>query len=278
MTTRTQHDWRRFIRLYDTGMTPLYACKADQRFSYRLYVPESFNPEGAGLHPVVVDVHGTWREDHRSFFKGFCDRNNAILFAPIFPASIIEPGEMDSYKFMEHHGIRFDLLLIEMLREASARYRFDWDKLLFFGFSGGAQYVHRFLYFHPELPFAASIAAPGSVTLCDTSLGWWRGIADLKERFNRTYEPEAIKSVRIQCLVGSRDTDVSEITVKPTDRDWCEGANDAGRTRIERTRTLAKSYRAIGSDCEFLLVDGVGHEYGPLILAACSFFEAALKE
>lgn len=268
--------WRRFIRLYDTGLTPVHACAADQRFAYRLYVPRSFDPEGAERHAVLVDVHGTWREDHRPEFAEFCERHGVVLFAPLFPASVIEPGEMDSYKFIAFHDIRFDLLLLEMLREVTPRYRLDWGRLLLFGFSGGAQFAHRFLYLHPGVPRAVSLAAPGSVTLPDPGLAWWRGVGDLEARFGRRFDPGALRGMAVQCLVGAEDTDVQEITVRPGQRDWCEGANDAGPTRVARARTLCDAMRRAGLDSRLDLVPGAAHEVERLIPDACRFFAQIL--
>ena len=48
------------LGFYETGATPLFACQADQRFSYCLYVPQSYRPEGAPLELAVL-VHGTGR-------------------------------------------------------------------------------------------------------------------------------------------------------------------------------------------------------------------------
>ena len=44
-----------------------------------------------------------------------------------------------------------------------------------FGFSGGAQFAHRFLYIHPGRLRAVSLGAPGLVTMLDETRAWWVG-------------------------------------------------------------------------------------------------------
>ena len=44
-------------------------------------------------------------------------------------------------------------------------------------------------------------------------------------------------------IVGAEDTETWEITIKPGDAAWMEGANDAGRTRIDRLATLEGQLR-----------------------------------
>ena len=57
-------------QMYERGATPAYACRADPRFSYCLYVPPSFDAEPAG-HALVVAMHGSGRtmEGYRDAFR-----------------------------------------------------------------------------------------------------------------------------------------------------------------------------------------------------------------
>ncbi|MFC1414023.1 hypothetical protein ACEZCY_32760 [Streptacidiphilus sp. N1-12] len=68
-----------------TGRTPLFACQADQWFSYCLYVPHDIDTTRP--HPLVVTVHGTERDatGYRDGFAAFADTHRRIVLAPCSP-------------------------------------------------------------------------------------------------------------------------------------------------------------------------------------------------
>jgi hypothetical protein len=69
-----------------------------------------------------------------------------------------------------------------------------------------------------------------------------------------------MRSVRVQMIIGADDTDTDEITVRPDVRYFgMEGANDAGRTRIDRIQALRDSFEAHGIAVRLEAVEGVGH-------------------
>ncbi len=67
-----------------------------------------------------------------------------------------------------------------------------------------------------------------------------------------------MRRVRVQMLVGAEDTETWEITIKPGDAAWMEGANDAGRTRIDRLATLKANYEKHGIAVCHDLLPGLG--------------------
>ncbi|MFV3131102.1 hypothetical protein [Niveispirillum sp. KHB5.9] len=261
---------------YDIGRTPATACRIDQRFSYCLYVPARVveNPAAAGR--ILAVVHGTDRGNQalRDLFVPYAEATDSIILAPLFPCGIGEPQERDNYKYIDYQGIRFDLLLLDMVDEVSARYGVDAGRFDLFGFSGGAHFAHRFLYLHPSRLRALSVGAPGSPTLLDSTRPWWVGVADLEQKFAVRLNPDAMKDVRIHLVVGSDDTDTWEITHSPGSRHWMEGANDTGVTRVERLRSLAANLQANGLDARLELLPGVRHARDALSAAAIRFLEA----
>lgn len=264
---------------YERGATTYFACRADQRFGYYLYVPKAFAFEDADDYRLCAVIHGTGRAPsvYRDLFADFAETNRAVVLAPLFPAGIIEPGELSNYKFLEFHGIRYDELLLNMVEEVAARYRLSETRLLAFGFSGGGHFVHRFAYLHPEKLLALSIGAPGMVTLIDPALPWWRGIADLEERFGRRLDLEALRRVPVQMVIGAEDTETWEITIEPGERFWMEGANDAGRTRIDRIQTLKRNFEANGIAVQLDMVPGIGHNGHKLLEPVGEFFADVLR-
>jgi len=260
---------------YDFDRTTVYACQADQRFSYCLYVPAALRSlEARQRAEVLVAVHGTGRGNQamRDLFAPLADDLGLIVLAPLFPCGIGSAGERDAYKYIEGSGVRYDLLLLEMLNEVGARYGAPTDRVMLMGFSGGAHFAHRFLYLHPERLAAVSVCAPGSITRPDPDRNWWVGVKDMRERFGRELDLAAMRRVDVHLAVGGKDVETHEITHAPGGTYWMEGANDAGRTRVDRLRSLEKSLEAVGVPTQVDILEGVAHEGAPLAAAASNFF------
>ncbi len=259
---------------YDLGITLSSASQHDQRFSYCLYVPPQYTTGTAGRFKLLVAMHGSDRQHQQllSRFRAFADAHDYIILAPLFPARIADPDDLDNYKYLEFSNIRFDLALLDIVAEVAQRYGADWSKFSLFGFSGGAHFVHRFLLLHAACLDAVSIASPGSVTRIDDTHGWWVGTADLKERFGCAPDIAAMKQVAIHLAVGADDTSTKAITHPVDGPRWMKGANDAGKTRIDRLRSLLRNYQAQGLEPEFELLPGVAHQEEPLAAAAMAFF------
>src|SRR5262249_15015426 len=133
-----------------------------------------------------------------------------------------------------------------------------------------------FLYVHPERLSAASIGAPGSVTLLEDSKPWWIGTGGIASIFGRAPDIPAMRKVRVQMIVGADDVETWEITHDESSRRWMPGVNDCGRTRIDRLRALCESFRANGITVRLDLVPGVGHqEHAPALVACVEDFMAA---
>lgn len=263
---------------YDVGATPFFALQADQRVSYCLHVPKSLKDRDRSACRLIVAVHGTGRTAtaYRDGFAELAERTGSIVLAPLFPVGLIEPGELSNFKRLKFHDMRFDLLLLAMIDEVTAKYGIEPRRLLLFGFSGGGQFVHRFYTLHPGRLAAVSIGAPGNVTLLDDSRDWWVGTRNLEAEFGVGLDLAAMRRVCVQMLVGAEDTETWEITIKPGDAAWMEGANDAGRTRIDRLATLKANYERHGIAVRHDLLPGLGHAGPSALEPVIEFFEQAL--
>ena len=262
--------------VYERGMTTLFACQADQRFSYCMHVPGNYNNK----LPIVVLMHGTHRRafSYRDLFTQFSEEHGCIVMAPLFPAGIIEQGELSNYKFIKFHDIRYDHILLSMLDEVSGHYGCSNKKFFLFGFSGGAHFAHRFFYLHPERLVAVSIGAPGMVTLLDREQDWWCGVRDLEQQFGKSINIEAMKSVSVQMVIGAEDTETWEITIKPESRFWMPRVNEPGRTRLERMVSLKQSFEAAGLSVQHDIVPGIAHDGFSILEPVKKFFAGVLKE
>ena len=258
---------------YDTGCTTVYALKSDPRFSYCLYVPAT--PPTA----LVVVVHGSPRTfmAFRDRFADFGKAERALILCPLFPVGVSGDGNADGYKYLAEPGLRYDRLLLDMVEEVRARWPGTGDRFGLFGFSGGAQFVNRFLLLQPQHLWAASIAAPGSVTLVDDAADWWVGVRDLQAHFGAGLDRAALRRVPVQTLVGAADLETQEVTHRPGGRYWMAGANDAGATRPQRLETLRASLVAAGVAVEHEELPGVGHDPWPIMERAKRFLAETLQ-
>lgn len=263
--------------LYDRGFTISFACKADPRFSYVMYVPEDL---GEGPAPdLLVLIHGTGRaqSEYRQTFGEFGRYNNCVILAPLFPAGVRGDDERDGYKYILEGDIRYDEIVLSMVEEVEQRLSCSFPKFMMFGFSGGGHFTHRFLYLHPERIKAASIGSPGSVTLLDHSRDWWVGIRNMKELFGKEVDFEALRKVPVHLCVGGADTETWEITHQPGSPRWMEGCNDAGATRIERNNALKKSLESHGVTVVQDIVPNVAHSMTGVSLKVKNFFRSVLR-
>lgn len=265
--------------VYDYGQTAIFASSVDPRLHMVLYVPPTA-ADGRKLD-LLVAVHGTGRTSAIDFRDGFAEfglYNDCAILCPIFPVGVLGDGARSGYKFLQEADIRYDQVVIAMVEEMGQKYGQDWSKFAMFGFSGGGHFTHRFAILHPEKLWAASIGAPGSVTLLDTTRDWWVGIRDLEERFGKAFQQEELAKIPIHLVVGDADLETWEITHKPGGRYYMEGANDAGENRPARLEALANSFRSAGVIVTLDRVAGVSHDRIKVLGHVKSFLTKTLQE
>ncbi|UOQ56985.1 hypothetical protein MUN78_15175 [Leucobacter allii] len=250
------------LSFYQFGATTMFASRFDQRFSYCLYVPESYDEHDPGAYPLVVAIHGTGRDAPRlrNEFIAIAEAEQCVVLVPLFPAGIGSPGELNAYKYLVAEDARYDLVLLDMVAEVEETYGLRFETFFLTGFSGGGHFTHRFLYAHPERLFGVSIVSPGVVTLCDPELPWPAGVAGLEEAFGRAFDAQAVARVPANLVVGDEDTETWEISVAPGSPAYIPEVNAAGVTRIVRLEALADSLRRNGGAVTVDLVPGVSHE------------------
>ncbi|CAN7464659.1 alpha/beta hydrolase [Bosea sp. LjRoot90] len=247
--------------LYDLGPTPVTACKADPRFSYCLYVPKTLG-KGGQAPELVVAMHGTGRgfTGYRDAFEAFGRWNNCIILAPLFPIGVMGDGNRNGFKYMREGEVRYDHILLAMVEEVAQAYGLRFDRFALFGYSGGGHFTHRFLMLQPKKLWAASIGAPGSVTLLDPTRDWWVGTRNMAELFGAAPDIEAMRQVPVQMIVGAADLETWEITHQPGNASWMPDANHAGANRPERLDSLRRNFEEHGVTVRFDLVPNMPHD------------------
>lgn len=269
----------RKLSYYDFGHTTVYASRMDQRFPYCAYVPHDYDEDGEKTYPLAVIVHGTERGmlAYRDAFADFAEENGVIVLCPLFPANICFPGDLSSYKMLRAGDLHYDAILLDMIEEMRGRYRIAGSRVMMYGFSGGGHFTHRFLYLHPQRLLAASIGAPGVVTLLDFDHDFWVGVRDFEAVFGKPLDLDAMRGVAVQMVIGGDDRETWEITITPQDAWWMPGADLAGRDRNDRILALKQSFERNGIPVRLDVVPGVEHDDRLLIGKVKDFFAKTLS-
>lgn len=264
--------------LYHRGLTTTFACHADPRFNFSLYVPEDYEA-GAPLR-LLVAVHGTLRQRtlYRQTFAEFGRYTGTAVLAPLFPVGVLGDDNADGYKYMREGDLRYDHVLLQMIEQVEGMLGCRFPPAMMFGFSGGGHFTHRFTLLHPDKLSAVSIGSPGSVTRIDDDRDWWVGTRDVEKLFGAPVDLAALRRVRVHLVVGGADAEQWEITHSPGSRYWMEGANDAGATRIERNTALCENLRAHGVDVRQDIVPGVSHSMTSVAPYTIRFFREFIAQ
>ena len=109
---------------------------------------------------LVPGYNGKGEQMLDARWKAFAGKNGLVLLAPTFHAEGKENNEGRGYYYPEQgSGEVMEMALVELHKRTGV----ETEKVLFFGFSAGAHYVHRFALWKPRRVKA----------LVAYSAGWW---------------------------------------------------------------------------------------------------------
>lgn len=189
---------------------------------YLLYIATSVSEDP----PVLVVVHGLSRDvqEQIDLFKPLAEEHGVVLVAPHFT----EDDYPDFQRLGRRgRGLRADLALQRLL--SNLPFESTAEGVYLFGYSGGAQFAHRFVMAHPEQVKAAIVASAGWYTLPDVSVAYPYGL-----RIDGTlpavrFLPSKFLQVPVLTLVGDQDTERDENLRRSRALD-----KQQGRTRVDR--------------------------------------------
>ena len=179
------------------------------------YIPKDFN-KGTAKYFFCIHGAGAWHRPgamtHIRQFQETADRRNLVVVAPAFDCVFNRPldraqdfdprGKLRDPKLIRDwylwdfvallsHGSeqRSDLRLLEIF-DCFNRHVMKREKFLLYGHSGGAQFVCRFILFHPEVVDTAAASSSGTFTFprYDKDYPWGLRMDNLGRDFGQPFD------------------------------------------------------------------------------------------
>jgi poly(3-hydroxybutyrate) depolymerase len=223
---------------------------------YYLFVPVDASRDA----PLLVTIHGISRNarEHAESFAPFAARHGFAVVAPLFD----EDG-YDDYQRLGRRGRgpRADAALEHLIDDLERR-RVASREVFLFGYSGGGQFVHRYVMAHPERVRAAIVASAGWYTFPDPSVDYPYGIRLDADLPGVRLLPEAFLRVPMLVVVGDDDRERDESLRQSSALD-----RQQGRTRVERAKRWVRAMRTEAEErgmrprVELALLEGAGHSF-----------------
>jgi poly(3-hydroxybutyrate) depolymerase len=203
---------------------------ADPEQEYFLFVPSSGGHEA----PVLVAVHGISRNarEQAKLFSSQCENLGVVLVAPYFP--------MERYADYQRlgragRGRRADHALDAIIEEVEWSTGACATPMYLFGYSGGAQFVHRYTMAYPHRVARAVVASAGWYTLPKPRRRFPHGIRPSRELPGVRFDAEEFLRVPITVIVGDRDTRGMGL------RRNARVNRQQGKTRVARARNWVQA-------------------------------------
>jgi hypothetical protein len=250
-------------------------------------------PNNSGINSDDPEVH---RRD--AWWTGFerrtvADELGVVLLVPAF----IRPGndwqvythalDRDTLTTDRTDLQRIDLQLIAMIDHARAELatmgiQTD-EKILMQGFSASGMFANRFTLLHPERVKAATIGSPGgwpTVPVAGSNgeqLPYPIGISDLELLTNIPFDSAAYNVVPQLIYMGSADNNDSLDYTDGWDKKDAQVVDHLfGPDPLSRWEAARLLYQRAGTNVQFLLVEGVGHDRKELQKYSTEFFKKVL--
>ena len=209
----------------------------DGGLHYQLYLPQALDPS----RPVLTAVHGISRnpDDWMKLFRKVADEQGTALLAPLF-----DQARFGDFQRLGRHGRgqRADHALISVLDRLDELYGIQ-SKMALFGFSGGAQFAHRFSMVHGARVSSLVLGASGWYTWPDPDTAFPYGTRPVGSLPGVNFDFETLLRIPTRVLVGSDDVvrDQSLNCRKRIDK-------VQGKTRRERAENWVSAMRSLARE------------------------------
>ncbi len=225
---------------------------ADRRTRYLRFLPTAPDPQ----RPPLVCVHGIGRDaqGHLAAFTDWAERTGTELLAPLFDRRRYRGYQrLKASNRTLHPVAALDAILDETV---GAR------PCLLYGFSGGAQFAHRYALVRPERVAGMALAAAGWYTFPSAAASFPYGLAPGRLPGSLAIDFPAFLQLPKCVLVGDRDVerDPSLRSNRVLDRE--QGDNRLARaTAWVAAINRASAKAPAAPPCRLVVVRGAGHDW-----------------
>ena len=244
--------------------------KPDVELFYKL--PKEINSDTK----VLFLIHGGSRdaEKYLSYWIDLAENKNVILIAPLFTKKnfpYYQTLGMATFsgKVINDESQWLDNSITNFFIFFKNKYSLKSDNYLMFGFSGGSQFIHRYLmYGNDKAIEKAAIGSAGWYTFINGE-GFPYGIKNMLPEPGRI---EWLLSLEILFLLGSKDKNPNDSSLNKS-----RGAKKQGRHRLDRGNAYFENLIAIGDRFNvpfrwrYKLIEGLDHSTKGMSEAAASF-------
>lgn len=203
-------------------MTPPVDCSDASALDALEHWPPQRNPVG-----VLVAVHGVTRQRAQMFelCSSLAEQSGLLLVAPHFSTETYPDYQRLG---REGRGARADLALIGLLDQLACNT--GGLPVMLMGFSGGAQFAHRFALAHPQRLAGVALLSSGWYTMPDPAIAYPYGL----------HLGPALTGIRFNLRSFLRLPLLTAVGAKDTQRD----ASVRSGTRIDRGQGITRLDRA----------------------------------
>jgi pimeloyl-ACP methyl ester carboxylesterase len=222
-----QTDQHRAQSDFVSGRVNLWRSEKHPDVALYIYVPHTLR---RGRLPLV-SVHGIARNaaEHAMRFASMAERYGVPVIAPLFNRKAYRMYQQFGVK---NDGPRTDRVFKAVLDAVMETSLFPTRKMNLFGYSGGAQFAHRFMMANPAYVERLVIASAGWYTLPDETEAFPYGTKIGARLYDLKFAPKAYLRVPVLVLVGENDDQRDRILNTDTRVDAQQGW-----TRIARARS-----------------------------------------
>jgi pimeloyl-ACP methyl ester carboxylesterase len=232
--------------------TTQHRLATDRRTRYLHFLPATLDPQ----RPPLVCVHGIGRDapGHVAAFTDWAERTGTEVLAPIFDRRRYRGYQrLKSSNRTLHAVAALDAILDETVGPRPC---------LMYGFSGGAQFAHRYALVRPERLAGIALAAAGWYTFPSAAASFPYGLAAGRLPGSLAINFPAFLQLPKCVLVGDRDVerDPSLRSNRVLDR-------EQGDNRLARATAWAAAINRAAArvppapPCRLVVVAGSGHDW-----------------
>lgn len=199
-------------------------------------------------------------------WTSFAENHNFVLVGPLFDNKRFS----NNYQRLNIFGLRADLRLNEIVEYIMSIIPGVCSKeISLFGFSGGGQFVHRYVAFHPDKIRAAVAAGSGWYMWPKANLPYPLGYK--LPFWMRTEQPEVTATCHVPLLVLVGENDIKKKQFRQFYRGYNLNKNQ-GYTRLVRAQNWYLSLQNVKNNQECLVdfqtIPHTGHQISQRLLFA----------